>query len=392
METDAQALREALALATGTHAPDWHLVLKARYGMAAAFRAAREVQGPGSVLTQLFTCLTAVVPVLQAGLAPVYGDLSLRTLALDPSELALPGDLRCLVAQHTFGIIDDRDTRALADAAHAAGALVLEDCAHCVGRMALGPDALPIADVSVHSFGVEKLLPTHFGGAVWLNPESPLKDVIAETARLIDALPVVSGRRARALRLYQNEMRIANHVPGALSRSILDMAGSMGLMEHAISPAEQAGEDPHDEAAPDAWVIAQDLAAMRGLPEIKELRTRATAALRELLAPAAEQGLLKVPAVQCEGEAQPLLRFGVLARDTEAADRAIAAARAQGFYAQAWYRPWLFPGVTNPAAFCVPTDPSALPRTREAVDTIVVLPADLSEDACARLADTLLSA
>ena len=63
-------------------------------------------------------------------------------------------------------VVQDELNAALARAAHGAGALLIEDCAHCVGRMATDSSDIPLADVSVHSFGVEKMLRTSFGGAI----------------------------------------------------------------------------------------------------------------------------------------------------------------------------------------------------------------------------------
>lgn len=79
-------LARALAARTGTRPEDWFGVLKARSGMEVAFRVLREVRGPGSVLTQVFTCATAVDPVLAAGLEPRYGEVAPATLALDPAR------------------------------------------------------------------------------------------------------------------------------------------------------------------------------------------------------------------------------------------------------------------------------------------------------------------
>ena len=75
-------LREALASRTGTRPEDWFPVFKARYGMQVAFDAVRSVRGDGSVLTQLFTCCTAVDPIVVSGLRPRYADVGADTMAL----------------------------------------------------------------------------------------------------------------------------------------------------------------------------------------------------------------------------------------------------------------------------------------------------------------------
>ena len=76
-------LREALASRTGTRPEDWFPVFKARYGMQVAFDAVRSVRGDGSVLTQLFTCCTAVDPIVVSGLRPRYADVGADTMGID---------------------------------------------------------------------------------------------------------------------------------------------------------------------------------------------------------------------------------------------------------------------------------------------------------------------
>jgi len=74
-------LARALAARTGTRPEDWFGVLKARSGMEVAFRVLREVRGPGSVLTQVFTCATAV-DRYEPGTLPVTEDLVERVVNL----------------------------------------------------------------------------------------------------------------------------------------------------------------------------------------------------------------------------------------------------------------------------------------------------------------------
>ena len=71
-----------LAELTGTETVDWFPTFKARQGMRVAFGALAARDGARrEVATQLFTCCTAVGPIVAAGLAPVYGDISAETLA-----------------------------------------------------------------------------------------------------------------------------------------------------------------------------------------------------------------------------------------------------------------------------------------------------------------------
>ena len=140
-------LRDSLAAHTGTSAQDWFPVFKARYGMLAVFRALAAARPDrADVVTQTLTCSTAVDPILVAGLTPDYAEIDPATFAIDPGHLLLPDAAAALVIQHTFGLIDSGASQALAEAARAGGALVVEDSAHSVARMAREAVGRPLAD------------------------------------------------------------------------------------------------------------------------------------------------------------------------------------------------------------------------------------------------------
>ncbi|MBQ3282647.1 MAG: DegT/DnrJ/EryC1/StrS family aminotransferase, partial [Atopobiaceae bacterium] len=167
MENDVTApLREAFARRTGTSPDDWFCTFKARYGMREVFSGVREVLGAGNVVTTLFTGCTAVDSILSAGMAARYAQVADATLSIDDASLELGDDDRAVLLQNSYGMIDAAVTARIAAKAHEAGAILVEDSAHCLSRMARGADGSPIADVSVHSFGIEKTFSDiYFGGA-----------------------------------------------------------------------------------------------------------------------------------------------------------------------------------------------------------------------------------
>lgn len=67
-EESSEAIRKKLAALSDTNAEDWHLCLKARFGMALVFEAIRDKLGAGEVITTPYTCITAINPILVAGL------------------------------------------------------------------------------------------------------------------------------------------------------------------------------------------------------------------------------------------------------------------------------------------------------------------------------------
>lgn len=372
-----EQLAGVMARRTGTSPDDWYLVFKARYGMQLAFEAIARELGGGAVATQLLTCCTAVDPILVAGLEPVYSEVSASTAAIDPLKMARCDGLRAVVLQHTYGIIDVPSSIELADAAHAAGAVLVEDCAHCVGRMAARGDGSPVADISIHSFGVEKMLDSHFGGVVWVNPRSEFAGVVRSLREALDALPEPPARLDFLARAYLTENRVLVHSPRALSRWLRRALPALGLFEPAVSEEERSGTLSRKAYRPSRRICAQAAEALDGLDARLAQHAAAVAVYRDAFA--AMPGVRPLAATM-DGPVQPLLRFPILVRDTATADRVTAAVCAAGYYTTAWYRPELGPGVLDASAYRLPRDRSHLRVCDELVACVATLPANISVD------------
>ncbi|PLS31648.1 aminotransferase DegT [Bifidobacterium margollesii] len=390
--TDSESCR-ALADRTGTNARDWYPVFKARYGMSVVFETVRDQRSKGSVVTQLFTCCTAVDPIVSAGLDPVYADIDRHTISIDADRLdldAVPAP-RAVMLQHTFGLIDTASSTTLAAKAHDAGALVMEDCAHCVGRMARDERGLPLADVSIHSFGVEKMLPTRFGGAVWINPRLAATDpaLDREIRSRLAALPVPGRRLDLVTKLYVNENRVFSRL-GGLGGSLRNAFTGFGWYEPPIAQVERQGRLAYPPFAPTVWIDAKAASALRRLDENEESRRRIVDVYRRRLA---DVPSLEIPSAAVAEPNQPLLRFPLFAVDTATADRLIDVVRAAGGYAERWYRPELFPGVTDERAYGLDRlDRTTVTVSDELVDRALCLPTELDERRAESICDALLAA
>ncbi|PWG59862.1 DegT/DnrJ/EryC1/StrS family aminotransferase [Bifidobacterium catulorum] len=393
----ASRLCAALAERTGTDAGDWFPVFKARYGMQTVFRSIDGLYGRGAVLTQLFTCCTAVDPIVCCGFTPRYVDVDADTLSIDVDAAGRASEdsaqaLRAVVLQHTFGLLDDDSSRSLAGLASKRGALVIEDCAHCVTRMAHTPGGEPLADVSVHSFGVEKILPTRFGGAIWVNPRLKKTDprLDAHLRRHLDLLPSLPRGIDVVTRLYVNENRVLGRLPGGLGGRMRSLLTDIGLYEPPIASSERRGELAYEPMGMSPWMIRRAVAGIGELDANEEGRRRVTEIYRMGLS---DRHGLHIPARILEGEAQPLLRFPLFAHDTMEAERIIAAVRAVGGYAERWYRPELFPGVTDERAYGLDVlDRSTVPVTGRLVAGAVSLPTEVSDDKAGRIVTAVRSA
>ena len=373
----ASALRLRMAQLSNTSEDDWYLVSKARQGMQIVLRASGQATHRSEVLTQLFTCVTAIDPILTAGLGPRYVDIDPNTLSVDPSLARMDERTCAVVLQNTFGITNVESATALREAAHAVGALVLEDSAHCVGRLATDAGQNPAADVSVHSFGVEKMLAgTYFGGAVWVNPAMENKVVEQTVREALAALPPMEATFERATRKYRNQMRMITRLPHAAGQALRAKWERKGTLEPAVSEQERRGETNHEPSVPSPWVCEQALAALDGLQDNEANRRSCVRAYLEELGESAARDL-RVPAAIRLTHAQPLLRFPVFVNGQSKADAAIAAIASLGFYAPAWPRPLLVPGMLDASAYGLAQGFEDWPVSQRLSSDIVCLPTDI---------------
>lgn len=383
--TATGALARQLADRTGTNPGDWYFVFRTRYGMLQVFSALASQRPDASVVTQLLTCATAVDPIVVAGLKPVYAEISAETLSIDPAALSVNASDAAVVIQHTFGMIDDDAAGRVAAAAASRSILVCEDSAHCVGRMAMRKDGTPLADVSFHSFGVEKMLPTKFGGAVWVNPAMADRGLHDEIVGRLAALRAPSARLRAAARTYRVQRGLLNRLPSPVSRMVRPMLTTMGLFAPTIAPIETAGGLAHRAAGMSSRMAREVSEHVRRLASTEEQRARVTAAYATALGGAAE-----LPAGATQG--QPLVRFPFLVPVGVDADEVTRRLNSQGIVAGSWYRPVLFPGVGEPAVYGYDPDDAAVPVTDDVVARIVNLPTGVSLERADQIAKAALTA
>lgn len=139
-------------------------------GRGALFLAlcALELKPGDEVVVQAFTCNAVVNPLQWAGAKPVYADID-DTFNLDVAKLSnvLTERTRAIVVQHTFGVPARIDEIVAIAKRH--NIVVVEDCAHALGATYRGRAVGTFGDMSIFSFGRDKVISSVFGGALLVN-------------------------------------------------------------------------------------------------------------------------------------------------------------------------------------------------------------------------------
>ena len=370
-------VRAALARETGTRPQDWWLVSKARHALTVVLGALE----PGEVITQPMTCLTAVAPIPSAGHEPRYADLDPATLALDPASVqGLVGErTRAVVGQHSFGAA--APLRRLRDALPSE-VLLVEDSAHCVAELARDAEGAPVADVSVHSFGVEKVLPTRAGAAVWVDPAGAAMPWHTRVVGALAALGEAGVTGAVSQALSRPAQGLARRL-GPAGRIGLALGARAGVVDTPIMPSELEGRIAGTPTRMGATALREVEDALAGLAVNRAHRRSVAAIYRDGLA--GVDGLQTPAALR--GDGLTLVRYPILLRSGERAERAFDALQDAGLVPGRWYRPLLFPGPTDAVPFGY--QPGTSPRAEDVSARLLNLPtaAFVTEEMARRAVD-----
>jgi dTDP-4-amino-4,6-dideoxygalactose transaminase len=133
----------------------------------------------GDVVVPSFTFMATVSAMIWAGLRPIFADVDVDTLTLDPTaaEAAITPNTSALVAVHNFG--NPADIEALQAIARRHHLKLIFDAAHGFGTLYQGVPVGPQGDAQIYSLSPTKLLIAGEGGIVATND-----DDLAEKIRI----------------------------------------------------------------------------------------------------------------------------------------------------------------------------------------------------------------
>lgn len=134
-----------------------------------ALKALNIKQGD-EVIIQAYTCIVVPNAVIWNGAKPIYVDID-ASYNLDPDllEQAITENTKAIIVQHTFGY--PADMTRISKIASERNIPIVEDCAHSLGAKSNGKPVGTIGDVSILSFGRDKMISSVSGGAIMTTNE-----------------------------------------------------------------------------------------------------------------------------------------------------------------------------------------------------------------------------
>lgn len=165
----------AVAVNSGTSALE--LVLQA------LIHIGRIEHGAGVIIPS-FTSVEVANAVVNAGLKPVFADISPETMNIDMDNITLQDDIpiRAIIPVHTFGL--PCDMYSVVDFANKHELVVIEDCTEALGASYSGYRAGSLADCGIFSFTPTKNMTTGEGGMITTNS----RDLETGSTGLVEAL------------------------------------------------------------------------------------------------------------------------------------------------------------------------------------------------------------
>jgi dTDP-4-amino-4,6-dideoxygalactose transaminase len=198
---------------------------------------------PGNeAIHQVDTCSATAMAVMNAGVTPVFADISASTFMLDRADVAnrISAETRALVATHMWG--NPEGMSGLRSLARERGLCLIEDACLALGAAVDGRPAGSWGDVGVFSFGCLKPIQTGEGGMIVTNDESLARELrslrhwgdrtieygVRDATRLAwngRMSEILAGVAREQLRGYPRHLRDLREAVGEFQRTLADIGG-----------------------------------------------------------------------------------------------------------------------------------------------------------------------
>ena len=146
-------------------------------GTLALMTALQALNVKGEVITTPFTFVATVNAILCTGNLPIFVDIEVGSLNIDPKaiEAAINTNTKAIVATHCYG--NPCDTKTIEKIAHKYNLRVIYDAAHAFGVEDSGGSILRHGDLSILSLHATKVFTTFEGGCIIANDTEITKTV-----------------------------------------------------------------------------------------------------------------------------------------------------------------------------------------------------------------------
>ncbi len=217
---------------------DYHAVTfdSGRSALYAALKAIGVGEGD-EVIVQAFTCVVVVNAIKRAGATPVYIDID-ESYNLDQSllERHLHPNTKAIIVQHTFGT--PAQIESIIAIARKHGVSVIEDCAHSLGVRYKNQLLGTFGDISMLSFGTDKIISCVRGGAIVTKSSTLLN----ECKELQKTLPYTSTKNILQQLVYLSIFLVGKLTYGiGVGKWFLYAAKKLGITAKIIDDCEKQG-------------------------------------------------------------------------------------------------------------------------------------------------------
>lgn len=333
-------------------------------GRAALYHALR-VAGVGvgdEVIIQAYTCVTVPNAVLSTGAKPVYCDVD-ESLNLDHEELAkkITNKTKVVIVQHTFGnparIDLIRGICKNPPAPFSKGGnneiFLIEDCAHSLGAKYNDKLIGTFGDISIFSFGRDKVISSVNGGILCTNNEALVvhkinESAVVETRQCFVSTDVVNNISFPPVLLIARnlmypiiaQISLKWYNRGSIGKVIMYLSKKLKLFPLILTKEEKNGTVLDEEIYKMPSILAYlFLKQFKKLEEYNEHRRKIADYYNKILAGTE----FKLPKIW--GQSEPIyLRYTIL---SDRAKELIDSAKKQNIYLGDWYRQVIAPRGVN---------------------------------------------
>lgn len=195
---------------------------------------------PGSkILLQAFTCSTVPNAILWNSLTPEYLDIQKEDFNLNPDILPQNPVAKALIVQHTFG--QPANMEKITTYCQKKKLYLIEDGAHSLGATYREKKIGSFGDITMLSFGRDKIISSVFGGALLVNNKNLVKPV----ENLYQSLPYPSFSWTAQQLLHPPITFLSKKTYSFyLGKLILFLSQKTKLISKAIYPKERDQQTP----------------------------------------------------------------------------------------------------------------------------------------------------